>query len=43
MTGPPEKNGVIFNGFGQGPALKGNISIVSVYGIIFEGRVGKFP
>lgn len=39
MTRLPEKNGVTFNVFGQGPALNVNISIVSVYGIVFEGRV----
>lgn len=43
MTGLPEKNGVTFNVFGQESALKVNISIVSVYGLIFESRFGRFP
>lgn len=35
-----EKSGVTFNVLGQGPALKVNVSIISVYGTVFEGCVG---
>lgn len=41
-----KRNGVTFNGFGHGPALQVNISIVSVNGIMSvecKSRLENFP